>query len=1028
MKVSQFFLRNHQFTWLLAIIFVLLGVVAYLTMPRAEDPQFDFPAVSVLVVNPGTTPKDMESLVVDPIEESINELEDIKFIKTNIEDGLARMQVEFLYGSDPDEKYDDVVTAINNVRDELPSSIAKLETKKISPSEVGILQYALSSRSSDYVELRRYGERLENALERLGGVKRVDLDAMADLEVQVSVNPGTMHALGLSLSQVKQAVESASYNIPGGHVHAGDRRFSVLTSGDFSSVEQLERVLIASVNGKNIYLDNIASIQLTDGLPSYRGYYQGETAVFLNVIQRQGTNIFNVVESIKGYVAEYETTLPNDLTLSLVNDQSTSVETRVNGFFSNLIQGLVLVAAACLWVLGRGPSVVVVLAIPISIFIAIGWLDFTGYALQQMSIVGLVIALGLLVDNAIVVVENILRLKRDGYSAQQASALGSDQVSMAIASGTLTTILSFVPMLLMQNGSGTFIRSMPVTVVLTLLASLLVALTLTPLIMKKVLSKQGDLNSVKTTKASDFLDGVAKGMYATKLKTALARPKTVIGIAIATFVFALMLFPFIGVSLFPKAEKPMILVNIELPEGASFYQTEQAAFDIEDQLAGYALIEDVVVNVGRGNPRIYYNVSPDRQTPNFAQLFVHLSKADLSEVEPFVEQLRKDLNRTAGVRVFVKEFHQGPPSEAPISIRVVGHDWQSVRQGAAQVESIMRNTQGTVNVDNPIGKEKLDLKLNINRDKAAMLGISLSQLDQDIRAALVGSYMGIYKDEQGDEYDIVLRSSESDRPLLSVFEQLKVTSGSGALVPLKQIANLQMQSGMARFQHHNTRRMARVTSDVKSGFNTAALTQEVLQQVGELNLPSGVSISVGGEQENREESFGGMAKALIIALLGIFAVLVIQFRSFMQPLIVFTAIPFAATGAFFALFLTGYTFSFTAFVGLTSLVGIVVNNAIILVDYANQEQANGANIHDAILKSAQTRMTPILLTTLTTIGGLLPLTLSGSSMWSPMGWAIIGGLVVSTLLTLFVVPVLYTLFTPKNKQVKDEADAKPISA
>jgi len=1029
MKLAHFFIRNHQFTWLLAIILVLLGIVSYLTMPRAEDPQFDFPAVSVLVVNPGTTPEDMESLVVDPIEDSINELEDIKFIKTNIEDGLARFQVEFLYGSDPDEKYDDVVTAINNVRDELPRNLAKLETKKISPSEVGILQYALTSKEQDFIQLRRFGERLENDLERLGGVKRVDLDAMADLEVQVSVNPGTMHALGLSLSKVKQAVESASYNIPGGHVHAGERRFSVLTSGDFSSVQQLEKVLVASVDGKNIYLDNIADISLTQGLPSYRGYYQGEAAVFLNVIQRQGTNIFNVVEAIKTHTDEFEASLPHGLSLSLVNDQSSSVETRVNGFFNNLVQGLILVAIACLWVLGRGPSVVVVLAIPISIFIAIGWLDFTGYALQQMSIVGLVIALGLLVDNAIVVVENILRLKREGHSNENAAIRGSGQVSMAIASGTLTTILSFVPMLLMQNGSGTFIRSMPVTVVLTLLASLLVALTLTPLIMKKVLSKSQTGNSLKATKASLFLEKLANGAYAQKLKSALAHPKTVLAIALGVFLSALLLFPFIGVSLFPKAEKPMILVNIELPEGASFYQTEQAAFQVEETLLEKPLIDDVVVNVGRGNPRIYYNVSPDRQTPNFAQLFVRLSESDLAVVEPFVETLRHELNQRPGVRVFVKEFHQGPPSEAPISIRTIGHDWESIRQAAEKVEAVMRSTAGTVNVDNPIGKEKLDLRLHINRDKAAMLGISLNQLDQDIRAALIGSYMGIYKDQQGDEYDIVLRSSESDRPLLSVFEQLKVTSESGALVPLKQIANLQMQSGMSRFQHHNTRRMARITSDVKSGFNTAALTQSILQKVEALELPEGVSISVGGEQENRQESFGGMAKAMIIALLGIFAVLVIQFRSFMQPLIVFTAIPFAATGAFFALFITGYTFSFTAFVGLTSLVGIVVNNAIILVDYANQEQSNGLNVHDAIMKSAQTRMTPILLTSLTTIGGLLPLTLSGSSMWSPMGWAIIGGLLVSTMLTLFVVPVLYTLFTRKSiDEAESENPAKPLSA
>jgi len=391
----------------------------------------------------------------------------------------------------------------------------------------------------------------------------------------------------------------------------------------------------------------------------------------------------------------------------------------------------------------------------------------------------------------------------------------------------------------------------------------------------------------------------------------------------------------------------------------------------------------------------------------------------LPVVEPFIETLRGKLNQYPGVKIAIKEFNQGPPSEAPVAIRVMGESWESIRQGADMVEAIMRQTPGTVNIDNAIGKHKIDLKLDINRDKASMLALPINQIDQNIRAALVGLPMGTYKDERGDEFTILLKSADTDQPELKAFDTLMLRSQTGAMIPLKQVASVKLETNMPSFQHHNMQRTARITSDVKAGYNTAAVTTEVLDQISELTLPKGVSISVGGEEENREESFGGMAKALIIAMLGIFAVLVMQFRSFKQPLIVFSAIPFAATGAFFALFITGYTFSFTAFVGLTSLVGIVVNNAIILIDYANQRLLQGESIHNAIMEAAKTRMTPILLTTVTTIGGLLPLTLSGSSMWSPMGWAIIGGLVVSTLLTLFVVPVLYTLFTHQSDMIEE---------
>lgn len=1008
MKLPILAIDNNQMSYLLISILVLLGIVSYMTMPRAEDPQLDFPSVSIIVVNPGTNPADMESLVVDPIESAVNELEDIKVIKTNIEDGLARFEVEFLYGSDPDEKYDDVLTAVNNIRTNLPSGIVKLDIKKISPSEVGILQIALSSQTHDFISLRRVSDVLENKLERIAGVKRIDVEALPDMEVQILLKPAKLHALGISLQTVYQAVNGASLNIPGGHVHAGDRRFSVLTSGDFKSLTEIENTVITAIDDQPIYLRNIASVVQREGLPSYRGFYQGQASVFLSVIQRGGSNIFNVSDQVKQTLETYKQDLPDDIQLHIINDQSISVESRVNGFFANLLQGLLLVAVACVLVLGRGPSFVVVMAIPVSIFIAIGWLDLTGFALQQMSIVGLVIALGLLVDNAIVVVENVMRLQREGLSPEQAAKQGSSQVALAIISGTLTTVLSFVPMLLMQNGSGMFIRSMPVTVVLTLLASLLVALILTPLLSARLRCKE-----TGPTKMQVRLDAFSAGTYGNALEWALSHPKKIITIAVAVFVFATALFPFIGVSLFPKAEKPMILVNLELPEGASFTQTQTQAELIESILIKKELVDDVVVNIGRGNPRIYYNVSPNRQTPNFAQLFVKLNASELPVVEPFVESLRTELAALSGVRVFIKEFNQGPPAEAPISIRVIGDDWPSIKEGANLVEAVFNQHAGTVNVENPIGKHKIDIKLHINRDKAAMLGLSVNTIDQTIRAALVGLPMGVYKDDLGDEFTITLKSSDSVEPELTAFDTLQLQTPSGDMVPLKQVASVQLASSIPRFQHHNIQRMARITADVRSGYNVAVVTQAITEQLNELDLPKGIALSIGGEQENRQESFGGMAKALIIAMLGIFAVLVMQFKSFKQPLIIFSAIPFAATGAFFALFISGYTFSFTAFVGLTSLVGIVVNNAIIIVDYANQRLSEGETILEAIAQSAKVRMTPILLTTVTTIAGLLPLTLSGSSMWSPMGWAIIGGLLVSTLLSLFVVPVLYVLFTSK---------------
>jgi len=1013
MQLPALAIRNHQFTTVLFLLLVMLGVVSFFTMPRSEDPQFDFSAAVIKVVSPGTIPMDMEKLVVDPIEEALNELEDIKNIKTNVEDGLTVIRIEFLYGTDPDDKYDEVVASIARIRGDLPASIVALKIDKISPADVSILQLALVSEQASYAELKRHAEALEQRLERASGVKRVDVEALPELEVQIKVDQRQVNALGISLDEVFSAVQNAAQNLPGGHANGGDRRFTVRTSGDYQSLQQIEDTVIRGSQGKFIYLRDIAQISLGETIPTYRAKLNGEKAVFVSVVQRKGSQIFNVMEGIQAQIDKYQSRIPSEIKLLTVMDQSSSVERQISGFFDSLNQGLILVAILSIIVLGFKPSLVVVSAVPLSIFIAIGWVDLAGFGLQQMSIVGLVIALGLLVDNAIVVVENVSRHLRDGDTPTEAAVKGSSQVAWAVASGTLTTVLSFLPMLIMQNGSGTFMRAMPVTVVVTLFASLLIALTLTPLLASKLGS-----SAKKTTRAQKKLEAIADTRYSSVLMWALDRPAQIITISVLMLVGSLALFPFIGVSLFPKAEKPMILVNIDMPEGSTFARTQDIADEVSKRVRQHDLVTDVAQNVGRGNPRIYYNIMPTRQTVNFAQLFVTLDDFQLSSVEPLVDTIRQQVSDIAGAKITVKEFMQGPPLVAPISIRIVGEELNDIQRVAMAVEQLVANTPGTIGIDNPVGNFKVDLKVDINRDKAAMLGVPLQLIDRTVRTALVGTNMGSFRDDEGEEFPLVLRLSQYEQPQVETFEDITVLSNTGQLIPLLQIAELNMETSIARFQHYDLERMARITSDVMPGFTAENVTNEIIAKLNAYKFPDGVHYAIGGEQENRKEAFGGMAKTVLLAVFGIFAVLVLQFRSFVQPLIVFAAIPFALIGAFIALFISGYTFSFTAFIGLTSLVGIVVNNSIILVDYANQMRRDGMEKMDAIMAAARTRFVPIVLTTLTTVGGLLPLTLSGSSMWSPMGWAIIGGLLVSTLLTLIVVPVLYKLLGKMPEEVE----------
>ena len=508
--------------------------------------------------------------------------------------------------------------------------------------------------------------------------------------------------------------------------------------------------------------------------------------------------------------------------------------------------------------------------------------------------------------------------------------------------------------------------------------------------------------------------GFTQGPYRKLLASSLKHPWRVLSLAVAVLASSIMLAGQLGVSMFPKAEKPMLLVNIELPIGSGFEQTERMAIAVEGIVQQHSLVRSVATNIGKDNPRVYYNVMPKRQVPNYAQLLVKLHSGLDAEVLPFIDSLRTEFAEIPGATITVKELLQGPPYEAPVEMRVVGDNLDQVLNVSQEIEQILADTEGTINTNNPMDQPKVDLQVTINREKAAMYGVSIQAIDEVIRGSLVGVEVSQFRDKAGEDYPIIVRYQGQRNPQIENFDWMTVQSSTGSLVPVNQLASLEMQSVLPRFQHHMTERMVRVTADVKNGYQVETVTNAVINKLDNYEWPDGVTYQVGGEQAERKESFGGMTQVLLITLLGIFAVLVLQFNSFAQPVVIFMAIPFAITGMVGALWFTGYTFSFTAFIGLTSLVGIVVNNSIILVDYANQLRKEGLSLKEAIVKSGETRMLPILLTTMTTIGGLLPLTLSGSGMWGPMGWTIIGGLLTSTLLTLIVVPVLYSLMSKQE--------------
>jgi multidrug efflux pump subunit AcrB len=1014
MQLPRIAIKNAQFTFTIVVLMVLVGIVSYFHMPRSEDPQFDIPITLLEIIYPGASTTDIETLVVDPLEEEFSDIEGIKKIESQIKNGAARIEVIFLYGSDPNTAYNEVKQAVSTVKPSLPEGVQDVLVLKATPTSVAIIQLALWSDITDYKSMEFHAKQLEKRLETIEAVKKADIWGYPTQVVAVDLNLAMLKHYGISILTINSLLQKRAINITPGFVDANTRRFNVKTSGNFQHIDELNNTVVFSNDTGVIHLKDVASVGFSSREPSYLAYYDTKPVIFLTVEQRSNTNIFALTEAIDEEILAFKQTLPDTIKTAMLFKQSEGVENRVNGFFDNLWQGLVLVGVMSLIFLGLREAIVVIIAIPLSFLIAIGWLDFAGFGLQQMSIVGLIIALGLLVDNAIVVTESIHREKKNSATLAQASALGTSKVGWAITSGTVTTMLAFLPMLMLASDTGDFVRSMPVTVVLVLLASLLIALTLTPLLASKFFSQKPS----KVKALQHYANIFAERYYVGWLGRLMNIKLIMLVLAFVALFAMASLFGQVGVSLFPKAEKAMLLIDVETPANSSLNYTNDVMHSMTAFIKIQPYVDKVALNVGSSNPRIYYNEIPKRGVASYGQVLLVLQSYEEKAVNTLVKVLRAEFSQWHQAKITVKEFTQGPVTDQPITVRLISESLSDLEDVAGDLQTKMAAIEGVINLVNPIGIANTELALAIDYDKAALSGIDINQLDNSIQTALSGTFIGQFNDVNGENYPILVRRPKSG---LNGLSDITIVNQQGESIPLGQFVEIKLQKGRTDFFHYQKLRMARVSADAAQGYSVQAITSEVVDYLNKYTLPAGMYYRLGGEEESRQESFSGLSQIMLITAIGIFAILVLQFKSFLQPLIIFTSIPFAMAGAVFGLYLTNLSFSMMAFIGLISLFGIVVNNAILLIDTTNRNLSTGLDKKQAILSASATRFTPILLTTMTTIGGLLPLTLFGGSLWQPLGVVIISGLCVSAIASFIIVPILTELFTKTGSSRKIKA-------
>jgi len=1018
MKISEYAVKNYQFTLIMVLMVLALGITTIFNMPRSEDPDMNAPNYPVVVVYPGASPKDMEELVVKPLEKKIYGLDDIKTIKTTIRDGLAVLFVEYKYSVNVDDKFQELVREVNSERANLPQEIYSMEVQQVQPSDVNVLQVALISENASRDKLKSSAEDLQTALEKIPYLKNVEIMGLPDQQVRVDLNLEKLAQLHIPITFIANAIQSEVANIPGGSVNAGTKSFNIKTSGNYQNIDEIKNTIVFSGNGKNTALKDVANVYFDYSQEKDITRLNGHRCVFVVAAQKAGGNITVAQKAYLPVIESFKKTLPGNIDQQLMFDQADNVNNRLGGLGTDFLIAILLVLVTLL-PLGTRASIVVMVSIPLSLAIGVILLSVLGFGLNQLSIVGLVVSLGLLVDDSIVVVENIERWMRDGHSRLEATLKATKQIGMAVMGCTATLVIAFMPLMFLPEASGEFIRSLPVAVICSVIASMLVALTVVPFLSSKLLKPHADVNGNIFLRT---LQKIIHGSYSKLLDKALAKPILTIVIAIAIFIGSIMLIPVIGFSLFPASEKPQFLINISTPLQSNLNYTDSITKQIEKELKKIPEVRYFASNVGKGNPRIYYNVIPQNERTDFSEMFVLLQPDIRSDRKiEIIEMLRKKWTPYSGAKVEVKDFEQGQPIISPVEVRLLGDNLDTLRNLAGRVENMLLKTQGTIYVNNPLKNLKSDIKVDINKDKAQTLGIPTVNIDRTVRMAVAGLEVGkfINPKSTGDDYSILLTTNHPSYPDLSVFNNLYINNNQGTSIPLLQVASLRLETSPLSINHYNKTRTISVNAFVQKGFLNDKVIQDVNAQMDKIKLPAGYHFEMGGELESRNQSFGGFGSILLVTLFLFIAVLVLEFKTFKSTLIVLSVIPLGVVGAVLALMVTGNSLSFVATIGIVALAGIEVKNTILLVDFTNQLRSEGKPLNDAIEEAGEIRFLPIILTTLTAIGGLLPIALSSNPLISPLAIVMIGGLISSTLLSRIVTPVVYKLMPPRVDLIEE---------
>ena len=1024
MRLPEFGVRFPVTNIMIFLAILVLGVVSLNKLPIDLMPEIEPPVISVITVYEGASAEDVETKVTEIIENDLSIISNLDKLTSRSQEGLSLVSCRFKWGVNLDEASNDIRDRLEFSKKTLPEEIETPIVFKFNTSSLPVLFMGISSSKEYYPQLYHLVDKqISDYLKRIPGVGAVQIYGGLERQINVELDKAKLQGYNLSVERIAKRLREENITLPAGNLKSGYLDYTLRLPGEFSTPEEIKNIIIASEGQKMVYLKDVAKVEDSFKEETMIVRANGETGMMLMVQKRSGANTVEVAKKIREKIKDLTGKLPPGIKFSVLLDSSEHIAQSINDLSQTIYWGGVFVILVVFLFLRQlRPSLIIAFTIPFSLIIAFIFMYFLGYTINIMTLSSLAIAIGMVVDNAIVVTDNVFRWREKGLPIKEAAVKGASEVGMAISASTFTTVIVFLPMAFLSGITGIMFKQLAIIVTITLLASLFTALTFSPMLCSKIL--------VRPASQAKFMEGW-ESLYSRFLNWALGNKKKVILSALALFIFSLMLIPKIGSEFIPEEDTGDLNLQVELPVGTRVEETQKIAQQVE------AIIEKDVPET----QTLFYRAGVSgaarfsagfgyRMGSNVINLGIKLRP--LAQRQRSVKEIAEDLRPKISGLLGVKRIgiRAGSPFSRilfgggkAISVEIFGHDLEATNSLANELKAEFSKIKGVVDISTSRDFGRPELRVEVDRLKASSLGVSMDNIAQTLRTYFYGKAVTKYR-ESGDEYDIFLRLKEDDRKSMKDILNISLTADSGRIISLSNIARVVQQSGPIEIERQNQERVVKVEANT---FRRALgdIAKDIRGVVDGLNVPEGMMVNLGGDIEEQQKAFKELILLFILGGLLVYMVMAAQFESLLDPFIVMFSVPFAWTGVAFGLLFTGVSLSVLAFLGLVMLAGIVVNNAIVLVDYINILRREGMPLQEAVISGGAKRLRPVLMTTITTLFGMLPLALSkgeGSELWRPLGISMLGGLSLSTFITLVLVPVIYSGFKKKKVKAKVEVE------